>query len=256
VLQEITPLILTHNEAPNIGRTLERLPWAREIVIVDSGSTDATLEIARSFPSVRVVHRPFDTFAGQCNFGLEQIASSWVLSLDADYLVSDELVSEVQALAPPSDVAGYSVAFKYCIGGRPLRATLYPPRTVLYRREKARYRDEGHGHRVQIDGRVETLRGLIYHDDRKPFARWLAEQKRYMVAESRHLLRTPATELPVQDRLRRWIVVAPILVFLYTLFAKGLIFDGWRGWLYVGQRTLAELLLSLRLVEARILGTE
>jgi hypothetical protein len=129
---------------------------------------------------------------------------------------------------------------------------LYPPRTVLYRRDKAEYRDEGHGHRVRIDGTVRMLQGVIYHDDRKPFARWLSEQKTYMVKESRHLLTTPVGELSMPDRLRRWIVVAPPLVFAYTLIAKGLVLDGWRGWFYVGQRTLAELLLSFRLAAAKI----
>lgn len=256
MLLEITPLILTYNEQPNIGRTLERLTWANDVVVVDSGSTDATLEIARSFPSVRIVQRPFDSFAGQCNFGLEHVTSPWVLSLDADYLLSEDLVRELESLTPDGDTAGYRAAFKYCVRGRPLRATLYPPRVVLYRRERARYRDEGHGHRVEIDGVVESLRSAIYHDDRKPLRRWLVEQNRYMITESRYLLRTPASELSVQDRLRRWIVIAPAVVFVYTLLAKGLILDGWRGWFYVAQRTFAEMLLSFRLAEARIHGTK
>src|SRR6266566_8588368 len=54
------------------------------------------------------------------------------------------------------------------------------------------------------------------------------------------------------DRLRRWVVPAPFLVFFYTLFVKGLILDGWPGWYYVLQRTLAETVLSLRLMEARL----
>jgi glycosyltransferase involved in cell wall biosynthesis len=256
MLADITPLVLTYNEAPNIARTLQRLSWAREILVVDSFSTDATLDIARTFPAVRIVQRKFDTFAGQCNAGLEQIRSAWVLSLDADYRLSDELVSELESLAPPAGIAGYRVPFTYCIGGRPLRATLYPPRTVLYRKERARYVDAGHGHQVQITGDVGSLAGRIFHDDRKPFSRWLAEQNRYMIAESRHLLTTPIGELNRQDRLRRWVVVAPFAVFAYTLFAQALVLDGWPGWVYAGQRTLAETLLSLRLAQGRLLGPE
>lgn len=250
----ITPLILTYNEAPNIRRTLERVAWADDILIVDSFSTDATLEIAQFFPAVRILQRRFDTFAHQCNFGLEAIQSEWVLSLDADYMLSDQLVHEIAALVPDAATAGYRVAFKYCIGGRPLRATLYPPRVVLYRRDKARYLDEGHGHRVQLDGHIGQLQAVIYHDDRKPFARWLNEQDKYMRLESRHLLQTPARELTPQDRIRRWVVIAPLAVFLYTLVGQGLVLDGWRGWYYVAQRTIAELLLSARLAQARIRG--
>ena len=252
MLSEITPLVLTYNEAPNIRRTLEKLRWASDILVVDSFSSDETLEIVRAFPQARVLQRKFDSFAGQCNFALGQVKTPWVLSLDADYVLSDELVRELQALPFGSEVAGYSASFKYCIWGRPLRASLYPPRTVLYRPDRARYRDEGHGHRVGIEGAVRSLSGVIYHDDQKPLDRWLSEQNKYMIAESRNLLATPLSELNFQDRLRRRMFVAPAVVFFYTLLAKGLILDGWPGWYYVFQRTLAETLLSLRLIEARL----
>lgn len=252
MLREITPLILSYNEAPNIGRVLERLKWAKDIVVLDSFSVDGTLDIARRFPQVRVVQRQFDTFADQCNFGLEQIRTPWVLSLDADYVLHQRLVEEIGQLDSAEGCAGYQVKFRYCIQGQPLRSTLYPPRTVLYRRESARYRNDGHGHRVQIEGRVRILSGLIDHDDRKPLERWLHEQNRYALAEARHLLNTPSKQLNFPDRLRRQGFLAPALVFFYTLLAKGLILDGRPGWYYVFQRTYAEMLLSLRLMEARL----
>src|SRR6266699_2830500 len=100
MLDHITPLILTYNEAPNIRRTLEQLRWARDIVVVDSFSDDETLEIVSSFPQARVFQRQFDSFASQCNFGLREtgIDSEWVLSLDADYILTPELIKEMAAL--------------------------------------------------------------------------------------------------------------------------------------------------------------
>ena len=251
MVQEITPLVLTFNEAPNIRRTLDKLTWAKEILVVDSFSTDETLDIAQSFPQVRVVQRKFDTFARQCNFGLQQIKTEWVQSLDADYVLSDELNRELAEINPLPEVAGYRAKFAYCIDGRPLRSSLYPPRTVLYRKDRARYSDEGHSHRVEIDGPVLPLGGVIYHDDRKPLNRWFHEQNRYAELEAQHLL-TSNGNLNLPDRLRRSIVLAPGLVFLYTLFGKGLIFDGWRGWYYATQRTLAEMMVSLWLIEKKL----
>ena len=104
MLSDITPLILTFNEAPNIRRTLEQLSWAQEIVVVDSFSTDETLAIATTLPRTRVVHREFDSFAGQCNFGLQCARTEWVLSLDADYVLSDEFPEHAEhgAVAAPS----------------------------------------------------------------------------------------------------------------------------------------------------------
>ena len=249
---EITVLILTFNEAPNIVRTLRRLSWARSILLLDSFSSDDTIALAqRAHPTVLVAQRRFDSFAQQCNFGLALITTGWVLSLDADYVLTPELVDEISTLDPPEDIAGYSAQFRYCIFGRPLRSTIYPPRTVLYRRKLATYHDEGHGHRVTVSGKVTELSGKIDHDDRKPLSYWLQSQKRYAIIEARHLRTTPAAQLSFQDRLRRKIFLAAPAMFLYLLVGRGFILDGWRGWYYVCQRTFAEMLLSRRLLTER-----
>ena len=99
MLNDITPVILTYNEAPNIERTLRPLSWAREVVIVDSNSTDDTLAIAARFANVRTVQRPFDTHARQWRFAIEEtgITSDWVLRLDADYSLLFSQLTGVQA---------------------------------------------------------------------------------------------------------------------------------------------------------------
>ena len=96
-LNQITPLILTFNEKENIARSVAPLLWAKEILIVDSGSTDGTADIARAaHPNVRIVTRDFDSFAAQCNFGLTQIETEWVLSMDADYLLTPQFIKEIR----------------------------------------------------------------------------------------------------------------------------------------------------------------
>ena len=252
----ITPLILTFNEEDNIARVLERLSWAQRIVVVDSGSTDATLSILSRYPQVEVVKRPFDTFAAQCNFGLTQINTPWTLSLDADYVLSEALVAELQQLRLDGDIAGYSARFVYVVHGQTLRGALYPPRTVLYKTAQARYRNEGHGHRVELVGTTIRLDGVIHHDDRKPLSRWFSSQQRYASREALFLETASASELKAQDRLRRMIWPAPIAVFLYTLFLKGCVFDGWRGWFYALQRLIAECLLAIELLDRQFLRSE
>ncbi len=165
---EITVMILTFNEESNIARTLDALAWAPNVLIIDSGSTDETLAILARYPNVRIVTRKFDTFADQCNFGLTQVHTPWVLSLDADYELSEALGREICGLTPESRVVGYRAGFIYRIFGKPLSSTLYPDRVVLYRTGLAKYRNEGHGHRVMIDGTITALAARIYHDDRKP----------------------------------------------------------------------------------------
>ncbi len=251
MLQDITPLIITYNEAPNIGRTLERLSWARDIVVVDSFSDDETLEIISSFPQARLFQREFDSFAGQCNFGLSEagISTEWVLSLDADYVLTPEIVEEVSRIQPTESVAGFRVRFIYCINGRRLRSGIYPPVTVLFRKSKARFREDGHAHRVILAGEIQTLNSPILHDDRKPLRRWLAAQSRYTKLEAAKLLSSGKESLSWTDRIRRWRVVAPPTMLLYCLIIRGGLLDGWPGFYYAFQRALAELMLSLYLID-------
>jgi glycosyltransferase involved in cell wall biosynthesis len=252
VLEEITPLIISSNEAPNLARTLAKLRWARRVVLIDSGSTDDTVAIARDHPQVVVIEHPFTDFASQCNFGLMQIATPWVLSLDADYELSDELIDELASLASADGPVGYQARFIYRIYGRPLRGSLYPPRTVLYRRESASYRNEGHGHRVMLSGDVRQLRGVIYHDDRKPLSRWLESQRLYARVEADYLLACGPNALRSIDKIRLMIWPAPFAIFFHTLFIRRGIFDGWPGWYYALQRLVAEALLALEIVDRRL----
>jgi glycosyltransferase involved in cell wall biosynthesis len=244
-------MILTFNEEANIGRTLDKLTWANRILVIDSGSTDHTLEIVSRYPQALVIRRDFDTAAPQCNFGLARIESEWVLSLDADYVLSDELVSEIAALQPNKSVCGFWANFVYRIFGRPLRASLYPRRAVLYRKASANYVDEGHTQRVRINGETLNLMHPIYHDDRKPISRWFSSQARYASLEASHLLSRGRT-LGSIDRIRLLIVPAPLLVFFHVLFIKRCLLDGWPGWYYTLQRVCAETMLSIELLDRRL----
>jgi glycosyltransferase involved in cell wall biosynthesis len=255
-LDEVTPLILTFNEAPNLARTLSKLDWAREIVVIDSYSTDETVELARRVPQVRMLQRRFDRHADQWNYGLAEVRTEWVLTLDADYLLSDELVRELQAWKPEDGVAAYIARIRYCVAGKPLRGTLYPPRPVLFRPARCRYEQDGHTQHLAITGRTTHLRGAILHDDRKPVSVFLRAQDRYARLEAAKLLDRGRERLGLQDRIRQQIVIAPFLVFFYTLLGKGLVLDGWRGCYYALQRTLAEVALSLYLIEGKWRGGE
>ncbi len=251
--ESLTAIILTKNEAPNIARCLEVLRWVPRIIVVDSYSDDGTPEIVRSFPNATVVQREFDTFAGQCNYALGHVSSDWVLSLDADYMLTPELGDEIQSLRDAKADA-FRATFTYCIHGHPLRGTLYPARSVLYRKAVARYEDFGHGHKVRIEGRVQDLAGRVLHDDRKPLSRWLRNQIQYAKQEADYLDTTADAELSTIDKIRRAILPAPLAVGLYVMFAKLCVLDGWPGWHYTMQRVLAEILISLELVDRKLGG--
>lgn len=254
MLKQITPLILTWNEEANIGRVLDKLRWAHEVVVVDSGSTDKTRVICASFVNVRFVVRAFDSHAAQWNFGLKEtgIATDWVLALDADYVLPDGFVDEVQSLPVVEAITGYRMKFRYCVYGKPLSGSLYPPVTGLYRRECAHYVQDGHTQRLVLEGGLGELKTAVLHDDRKQLARWLAAQERYAQLECELLLMRRWQELRWQDRLRKLMFVTPWLVPVYCLTAGKGFMDGWHGLFYATQRGVAEMVLSLKLMEARL----
>lgn len=253
-MTDITAVVLTFNEAPNIERTLTKLSWLREVVVVDSLSTDQTVAIASRFANVRVVSRAFTTHAEQWNYAIAQtgIAAEWILALDADYVLTDALVGEIQSLQPGA-MAGFEASFEYCVDGRPLRGGVYPPVTVLYRRAAGHYEQDGHTQRIRVTGPVGRLRQRIRHDDRKPIAHWLGAQARYMKLEA-DKLSGARRDGGIADAVRQWIVIAPPAMFFYSYLLRGGILDGRAGLFYALQRTVSELILSLYLVRRKLDG--
>jgi hypothetical protein len=251
LLESTTPVILTFNEGPNIERTLSALDWASDIVVVDSGSTDETLEILARHENVRTFHRKFDTHCHQWRFALNNtgIKSDWVLRLDADYLMTDELAMEIATLSHDEPCAACEIAFGYAIFGYRLRGSLYPSNTILFRRSRISVYDKGHTEGWSVEGPILKLKSLIIHDDWKSMRHWTAAQASYM---SRELPYLKASRFSLKNWVRRHPPLMPFSIFLYCLFGKGLILDGRAGLFYSLQRMLAETALSLMLLEERL----
>jgi len=255
VHHSITPVLLTFNESPNIRRTLAQLAWAEDIVVVDSGSTDDTLSVLNSHPRVRVFHRAFDTHHAQWCFAMHEtrIGTPWALRLDADYQVTDDLIAEMANLAVPDTVAAYEAAFDYAVFGRRLTGSLYPPKPILLRMGRFSISDEGHTEGWVVNGPVAKLKARLIHDDWKSMRDWAMAQARYMTRERQKL---DSRQVGVRDWLRMHPPLMPLTVFFYCLFGKGLLFNGKAGMLYTLQRTIAEGILSLYILEKQLSAPE
>ncbi|WP_028981506.1 glycosyltransferase family 2 protein [Sporocytophaga myxococcoides] len=252
--KDLTALIITYNEESNLFRVLEKLTWVPKVIILDSGSTDKTLGIANQFSNVSVVYRKFDSFAEQCNYGLSLINTEWTLSLDADYVFTDALIGEVQNALTKPLFDSYEVAFRFCVYGYPLRSDNTTPRIILFKTKKGQYFNDGHAHRLLLDGTLNRFTNEILHDDRKDLSRWFRNQDKYSLQECHKILNEK--ELRKIDKIRKLKWLAPFLVFFYCLFVKRLIFDGWHGWYYTLQRTMVEIMFTLRLIEAEKINQE
>jgi glycosyltransferase involved in cell wall biosynthesis len=255
-LSDITPFILTYNEEPNLERCLESVAWASQILVLDSCSTDGTAAIVARYPQARFVQRPFDCHSAQANFGLGLIGTSWVLSLDADYVLSPGLQASLANGEVPFDPGTvYFAPFRFRVYGKILRTCFMPPRGILYAREGAVYDQDGHTQRLSLTGRKTVLLNHpIIHDDRKSLTRWLESQRKYAALEADKLKASPREELNLPDRLRSTGWAAPVVIFPYALLVRGLIFDGLPGILYAVERLYAEVILALYVLHGKLSG--
>lgn len=251
MLSDITPVLLTYNEAPNIARTLSHLTWAKDIVVVDSYSDDGTLDVLAKFPQVRVFSRAFDSHGPQWRFAVQEtgISTPWILRLDADYQLSEPLILELSRLDPNAAVSAYRVAFNYAIFSQRLRSSLYPTNMILLRRDRFSVADDGHTEKWTVGGPIEVLKARVIHDDWKPTERWMKAQCHYM---SRELVKMRERPAGLRDWLRLRPPLMPFAAFLYCLFVKRLILDGKAGLYYALQRMVAEAILSLMILEERL----
>src|SRR5215216_3499717 len=164
---KISATIITLNEESNIKPACESLAWADEILVVDSGSTDATRDIAADC-GARVITNPWPGFGAQKQFAVEQTRHDWIFSLDADERVSDELKRSIESLKQnPNPADGYEIARRTFYQGRWIRGGgWYPDRQLrLFKKSKGRWKQRHVHESVTMDpgARVEKLTGDLLH---------------------------------------------------------------------------------------------
>ena len=164
--KKLSVVIICRDEEDNIRDCLESVKWADEIVVVDSGSTDRTLEIAREY-TARVIQHPWPGHIEQKSFALEQATGDWALSIDADERVSPELAEEIREMLrqPEAAEVGYTVPRKTHYLGRWItHGGWYPGRKLrLVRHGKAHWAGVNPHDHLYADGPVGALKGDLYH---------------------------------------------------------------------------------------------
>ena len=164
--QSITAFVVCCNEAKHIRRCLESIKWCHEIVVVDSGSTDGTLDICREYTS-RIFQRPWPGFVEQKRYALAQCRSDWVLNIDADEEVSPELKDEIlSALSrKPQDVAGfYLPRVVFYLGRWWRKGGWYPEfRLRLCKRAVTSWGGSDPHEKAIVQGPTTRLRGELRH---------------------------------------------------------------------------------------------
>jgi glycosyltransferase involved in cell wall biosynthesis len=222
--------IITRNEAANLARTLASVRWAAETVVVDSGSTDATLEIARN-AGARVFEEPWKGFAAQKNSAIAKATSDWVVSLDADEEVSPELALEIRALlAGEPEFNAYRIPRLNHFLGRPLRHGGYwpDPKLRLFLRGTARFEDRPVHETMQADGPDGMLRGHLIHYCYPTMDDYIEHMNRYSAIGAQALVGSGRA-----GRSWSWLVwnalLNPGATFLYNYIFRLGFLDGREG---------------------------
>ncbi|SFC37785.1 Glycosyltransferase involved in cell wall bisynthesis [Polaromonas sp. OV174] len=190
-MASLSVTVITKNEAHNIEACLRSVMFANQLVVLDSGSTDETVEIARSLGAEVSVSSDWLGFGKQKNRALALASSDWVLSLDADERVTPELQAEILAVleAPAFDVYAFPRLSSYC--GQYMRHSgWYPDRvTRLFRRQSAQFSDDLVHEKVLTSCQVGLLGSQLLHESFKSFEAVLDKVNRYSSAGAQGLLK-------------------------------------------------------------------
>jgi glycosyltransferase involved in cell wall biosynthesis len=198
----VTPVVLTFNEASNIKSTLASLKWAPRVVVLDSGSTDQTAQIAKSFGYVDWFVREFDNHRAQWEYAIHQtsITTDFVLALDADMRPDCGFQNELERFVKNRTFDGALIPFEYRILGNRLIGSIYPSQIRLFRKDKVRIVQTGHSQSFEVNGSVCKFRARLIHEDLKPMSRWLNNQITYASLEAARI--TSASSIGFKDWLR------------------------------------------------------
>lgn len=254
-LGTLAVIILTYNEEANIAQAIDSVSgWANEIFILDSQSTDRTLEIAGQY-GCHIAQNKFENYAKQRNHALDHlpIHSEWVFFLDADEWLSEELKKEISALIARSpEENGFFIKRRLIWMGRWIRRGYYPSWQLrLFRNGKGRCEDRAVNEHLIVEGITGHLRNDFTDENKKEVSDWIVKHNGYATREAQELLNTRSVkgyqEIDVslfgtQAQRRRWLrykvwnnlppLIRPFFYFIYRYILLGGFLDGREAFIF------------------------
>jgi glycosyltransferase involved in cell wall biosynthesis len=220
--------IITLNEGRDLPRCLNSVKdIADEIILVDSGSSDKTVSIAKNF-GAKVFERKFDNYANQKNYALEKTSGEWVLSLDGDEEISPELKSEIASLikSAESRFNGYSIPRRNIIFGKYIKHSRWQPELDrhiwLWKKEKGKWVGAVH-EEVEVNGRVGRLNGAKIHYQYQTVKEFMEMMNGYSELEAKQKVKNGVKYSHLK------LIADPLYNFFVRYIYRLGILDGWRG---------------------------
>ncbi|NQT83332.1 glycosyltransferase family 2 protein [bacterium] len=245
----ISGCVITYNEERNVGDCLESLSFCEDVVVVDSFSTDRTIEISRQYTS-RIYERKYEGNISQKNFTLGKVKYDWVLSLDADERVSPALRDEIaeEFARGFDDLSGYVIKrHVFYLGKWINHCGWYPDYKLrLFNRKKGHFSGLEPHDTVITNGKVRKLKGEIHHFPCANLSEHLKTVDKYSTITAASL---PNCSIPAAVPL---LVVAPIVKFLEMYIIKGGLFDGVHGLIICAISAFSRFLRYAKAIEMRL----
>ena len=227
-MNSISTIIITRNEEKNIRDCLVAVRWTDEIVVVDTGSTDKTVAIAKKITSKVFTHR-WEGFGAARQFALSKCTKYWVLSVDADERVTPQLKEEILAALSTGNnhAAGYAVPIKACFLGRwILHCGWYPAyKTRIFRRDRSSYSESKLHEAIQVQGEILELKSDLLHYTDPNLFHYFEKLNQYTSLGADQIVQE-GTEFRVSQLLLR-----PFWTFIKMYFIKAGFLDGIQGFI-------------------------
>jgi glycosyltransferase involved in cell wall biosynthesis len=222
----VTVVTITFNEEKNIKDCLTSVRWADEVIVVDSGSKDRTVDVAREH-ATKVLLAPWNGYGAARNFALRHAAGDWVFWLDADERVTPELAAEIRRVVVENDVrhAGYSVARRAYFLGRWIRhCGWYPSRVIrLFRKGKGTFSENRVHEQLHVDGPVAPLSNDLLHFTDPTLHHYFTKFNKYTSLAAQDL-KESGRSCSLSD-----LIIRPPFTFLKMYLIRLGFLDGMRG---------------------------
>jgi glycosyltransferase involved in cell wall biosynthesis len=224
---KITGLIITLNEEQNIAQVIKNIYFVDEIVVLDSFSTDNTVEIAKSFDKVKVFQNKFENFTDQRNLALDYASHNWILFLDADERLTPELNSEIFETIKQDDTAeAYYFSRKFMFKDKPLHFSGWQTdkNIRLFKKDAARYSKERLVHEIlRVKGRTKVMKHKLIHYSYIDYDSYKQKMKNYAKLKAKELYMKE-----VKPNFFHF-YIKPAYKFLYKYIVRLGILDGKKG---------------------------
>ena len=244
--------IPTFNEELNIKKCLIKLKWVKKVYLLDGNSSDKTLLIAKKFRNTKIIKLKKNIdYTKKLNLLLSLNKNKWIFVLDADYVLTNEIIKEIKKINfkvfEKKKIYGLKIKIYNKVFNTVINENIYPKKTLIFKNKNCHYKKIGHSEKLYINAKTIELKESIIHEnlnDISNFSKWKKNQIKYSINEGYKICNKKILSLRSQDLIRRFPPLNIFFLLLYLIIFKKILFYGKAGIFYLFQRIFYECLLT------------